>query len=496
MPTAWNADARPGLVDARVHDLAGLGLLVGEHELAVHGHVVLAVRVEDLGAREDRVQAERAGLVGDDRHQAVAELLVPDEVLEQADERLRRRDVLVAGALGQAVVDLVVGQRQRLVRGAPLGHEPAELATTLEHVLDALVLGARVEVRREVRVRVDLLVRDRDVQRVAQRLEVVALELLHLVRGVAPGEAGAQAVALDGVRQDDRRLPRVLAGGLVGGVDLAVVVPAALERPDLVVGHLLDERLGPRVAAEEVLADERAVLGPERLEVAVGRRVHQVDERAVLVGVEQGVPLAAPDDLDDVPAGAAELRLELLDDLAVAAHRAVEPLQVAVDDEREVVQALLAGQLEHAAGLGLVHLAVAEERPDVLLAGVLDAAQVQVPVGPRLVDRRRRAEAHRDGRELPQVRREARVRVGRQAAARVRQLLAEPVELVLGQAALEERAGVDAGGGVALEVDLVAAAGVVLAAEEVVEAHLGERRDRRVRRDVPADADRRAAARA
>ena len=212
------------------------------------------------------------------------------------------------------------------------------------------------------------------------------LELLHLVRGVAAGEAGAQAVALDGVRQDDRRLARVLAGGLVGGVDLAVVVPAALERPDLVVGHLLDELLGPRVAAEEVLADERAVLGAVRLEVAVGRRVHQVDERAVLVGVEQGVPLAAPDHLDDVPAGAAELRLELLDDLAVAADRAVEPLQVAVDDERQVVQALLAGQLEHAAGLGLVHLAVAEERPDVLLAGVLDAAQVQVPVGPRLVD--------------------------------------------------------------------------------------------------------------
>ena len=68
-------------------------------------------------------------------------------------------------------------------------------------------------------------------------------------------------------------------------------------------------------------------------------------------------------------------------------------------------------------------------------------------------------------------------------------LLPEPVELVLGQAALEERAGVDAGGGVALEIDLVAAARVVLAAEEVVEADLVERRRRGVRRDVAADAD-------
>jgi hypothetical protein len=61
------------------------------------------------------------------------------------------------------------------------------------------------------------------------------------------------------------------------------------------------------------------------------------------------------------------------------------------------------------------------------------------------------------------------VRIGRQAAAR-RELAAEALEVLLGQPALEERAGVDAGRGVPLEEDLVAAALVVLAAEEVVEA--------------------------
>src|SRR3712207_7423764 len=45
---------------------------------------------------------------------------------------------------------------------------------------------------------------------------------------------------------------------------------------------------------------------------------------------------------DDVPARAAEDRLELLDDLPVAAHGAVEALQVAVDDEDEVVELLAA----------------------------------------------------------------------------------------------------------------------------------------------------------
>jgi hypothetical protein len=66
------------------------------------------------------------------------------------------------------------------------------------------------------------------------------------------------------------------------------------------------------------------------------------------------------------------------------------------------------------------------------------------------------------------------------------------IELVLGQAALEERPRVDPGRGVALVEDLVAAAAglteTVLAAEEVVEADLVERRAARVRRQVPAEA--------
>ncbi len=81
------------------------------------------------------------------------------------------------------------------------------------------------------------------------------------------------------------------------------------------------------------------------------------------------------------------------------------------------------------------------------------------------------------------------MRVRGQAATGVRELLAEPVELVGAEPTLEEGPGVHAGGRVPLEVHLVATAGVVLAAEEVVEADLVQRRDRRVRRDVAADAD-------
>jgi len=76
--------------------------------------------------------------------------------------------------------------------------------------------------------------------------------------------------------------------------------------------------------------------------------------------------------------------------------------------------------------------------------------------------------------------------VRRQAGAA--DLAAEVVEIVLRQAPLEERPGVDAGGGVALEVDLIAGLAVVLAPEEVVEPDLVQAGRRGVGGQVAADA--------
>ena len=66
------------------------------------------------------------------------------------------------------------------------------------------------------------------------------------------------------------------------------------------------------------------------------------------------------------------------------------------------------------------------------------------------------------------------MRVARETVGPLRLLLAETGELLLGEAALEEGARVHAGGGVTLVEHLVATAGVVGAAEEVVVADLIE----------------------
>ncbi len=147
------------------------------------------------------------------------------------------------------------------------------------------------------------------------------------------------------------------------------------------------------------------------------------------------------------------------------------------------------GQADGAAYLGLVGLAVAEEGPDVRPAGVLQLASQQIAVEPGLMDCIDRAEAHGYRRELPEVRHQPRVRVGRQAAAGMRELLPEAVQLLLAEPALQEGAGVDAGCGMSLEKDLVAGLAVILAAEEVVEADLVETGRGRIGRDMAADTE-------
>ena len=137
--------------------------------------------------------------------------------------------------------------------------------------------------------------------------------------------------------------------------------------------------------------------------------------------------------------------------LAVAAHRPVEALEVAVDDEDQIVEMFPAGERHAGQALGLVHLAVAGEAPDTCVGRVGDPAVGQVAVEAGLVGGVDEPEAHRHGRELPEVA-SARVRIRRQPAA---DLAAEAVEFRLAEPSLEERTGVDARGGVALEEDLV-----------------------------------------
>jgi hypothetical protein len=261
-----------------------------------------------------------------------------------------------------------------------------------------------------------LLVGDRQLQAVAEDLQLVHGQLLGLVGDVARLDARAQRPALHRLGQDHDRRAAVLHRCCIGGVQLAVVVAAAAQLRQLVVGEMLDQRAQPRIGAEEVLTNVGTIGHRQALVIAVQRLVHLCQEHAVFVARQQVVPFARPDDLDHVPAGAAEGGLQLLDDLAIAAHRPVQPLQVAVDDEDQVVEPLARRDPQRPERLRLVHLAVAKEAPHPTVRGVGDAPRREVAVEAGLVDGIHRPQPHADGRELPEVGHQPRVRIRRQAA--------------------------------------------------------------------------------
>ena len=150
-------------------------------------------------------------------------------------------------------------------------------------------------------------------------------------------------------------------------LSIALLIPTLAlgqaETTGRVSGRVIDEEAKPVVGAEEVIACVAAWLGGVALILAIDGGVHLVEQHAVLVLSKQVIPLGSPHDLDDVPAGATERCFEFLDDLAVTADRPVEALQVAVDDEHQIVELLTRGEGDGAERFGFVALAVTEERP-------------------------------------------------------------------------------------------------------------------------------------
>ncbi len=274
-------------------------------------------------------------------------------------------------------------------------------------------------------------------------------------------------------------------GRMIGGVNLERVVPSPVEPHDVVIRQVLHQLERFRVSGKEVLPGVRAALCLVVLVLPVDGLVRALLQQARRVLGEQGIPQPPPDYLDDVPARAAKRALQLLDDLAVAANRTVESLQVAVDDENQVVELLTTGKRKSAQGFRLITLAVAEKRPDLAVAHGAQAARIQIFHDVGLVDGLQRTQPHGNCRKLPIVGHEPRVGVGRQPLPC--HLTAEVVQLALRQAAFEKGSGVDAGRGMTLIIDEIARLGFRRAAEEVVEPDVVKGGRRSKRGDMPAE---------
>ena len=448
----------PGLILAVVHELVGIDRLV-----------LLPERGIDADLPEQAFHAEGAGFVGHDGHHARADLLVAQDDVEGLHEGHGGADFALAGALEQT---LEVGQRRHFERLAgflpALRQETTQLGATRLHVLHFRRIFAGV-VERHLAIG-QLRIGNRNVEAIAEGAHGFVVELLGLMGGIERFARRTHAVTLHRLGQDHRGHAGGVHRLMVGGVDLVRIMAATVEAPDIVIGHVGHHRGSFRVFAEEMLARVRAAECLAVLVFAVDGFHHQLAQHAVGIACQQRIPIAAPHQLDDVPARAAEHAFQFLDDLAVAAHRAIEPLQVAVDDEHEVVQALAPGNGNRAQAFRLVALAIAHEAPDLAIGFRQQAAMLQILAVARLIDRRNRPQPHGHRRHLPVIGHQPRVGIGRDALPV--HFHAEMVELGLAEAAFEERARIDAGAGMALHAEDVAGVAFAGCAPEMIEAHV------------------------
>jgi len=197
----------------------------------------------------------------------------------------------------------------------------------------------------------------------------------------------AESVPLDGVRQDDSRCALGLHGATERGVNLHRIVPADAQMGELVVGEVLHHLPESRIRPPEVLADIAAAAYAIVLVLAVDHLAEPLHQESLSILIEEGIPVLAPQDLDHVPADAAEDRFQLLDDVAIAAYRSVEALQIAVHHEDQVVESLARGHRDGAQGLRLVRLAVPDEAPHSSVVLLPEPALLEVAHEPRAVER-------------------------------------------------------------------------------------------------------------
>ena len=331
---------RTGFIDAFLQDLAALVFLVEHQLIGILRRIELADMGIDAQLAEHAFHAKSTRLVRHDGHHTFADFLVADDGVENAHKGHRRREFALFAAFQLRFecrqgryfqrLDLALARRQRTA-----------------HRGDALVqiFHLRRVFRRFVERHVfQLVVGDRYAETVTERADRSRAHFFLLVGDVLAFAGFAHAVAFDRLRQNHCRLAGVFHRRGVSSKDFVRIVAAAVQAPDIVIGHIRYQVRELRIFAEEMLAHECAVLRLEGLVFAVDALFHAFEQDARLVLRQQRIPVRTPHHFDHVPARAAKIGFEFLDDLAVAAHRPVEPLQIAVDDKHQVVEFLAAGQ--------------------------------------------------------------------------------------------------------------------------------------------------------
>src|SRR5690554_4518481 len=283
---------RTRLVDAFLQKLTVFGFPVVHDLVFVDRYVLLPFGRINADLTEQAFHAERARFVGQNGYDARPQLLVAQDLIENAHECLRGGDLAPLGrGFEHGLEHFETRYRQRFVGlGATLGQVPAQRLATLVQVFH---LG-RIVGRTKIRQFFEFVVGDGNVEPVAELAHRSHVELLLLVRGVLGLADVTHAVTLDGFGKNDGRLAGMVGGGVEGGIDLVGIVAATVQAPDVFVAHAADHFEQLRMLAEEVLANVGAVVRLVGLVFAVDRFFHDAAQDAFLVALQKRIPVAAP----------------------------------------------------------------------------------------------------------------------------------------------------------------------------------------------------------
>ena len=178
-----------------------------------------------------------------------------------------------------------------------------------------------------------LVIGNRNSETRAEHLQLVFVQFFLLVRDVLTFAGLAESVTLDGLGQDNGGLAGMIDRFTECGMNLNRIVTAKTQARKLVVRKMFDHLQQAGISAEQVLPEIGAALDEIFLVLTVADFAQPPDQQAIAIVLNEAVPIGAPDAFDDIPSGSAEYGFQFLNDLAIAAHRAIEPLQVAVDHE-------------------------------------------------------------------------------------------------------------------------------------------------------------------
>ena len=375
-----------------------------------------------------------------------------------------------------------LGNRQRFQIGIALRQIAAQAVAALAQIAHFFAVFREAVIRQIAAF--DLLVGNRNVEAGAEFFQRILIHFFGLVGGVLAFAGSTHAIAFDGFGQNHGgAAARVVYRFIIGGIHFVRVVAAAVERPNFCIRHIGHHGFQAR-SVEEMIAHISAVFRFIGLIIAVEAFIHTRFELVVGIARQECIPAATPNHFEHIPTGTAEVAFQFLNNLAVAAHRAVEALQVAVDYKNQVVQAFAGSQRNRALAFRLVHLAITAEHPHFAAFGFGEAARFQIFQETGLINRHQRTQAHRHGGELPKIGHQVRVRIRREAFAL--DFLAEIIQLIFAQAAFHESAGINTGRGVALDKHQIALGIIVFGVPKMVEAHVIQGGGRLERSDVAA----------